>query len=175
MTRDPYSFIQTFTGRAFWPLDPRAEDVDLVDIAHALSLKCRYQGHCRSFYSVAEHSIHVSKIVAPQFARVALLHDAAEAYIPDVPRPIKHLLGGFKDVEVRIEKAIAEHFGLPFPWPEEVKVADATILADEKNALMGREPMPWHLPYPPAGVHIACWEPEVAKWAFCTRYWEVSR
>ena len=82
-------WIQTFTGRAFYVLDPRPEDVDIEDIAHALSMQCRFAGHCREFYSVAQHSVTASWLVPPEDALWGLLHDAAEAYVVDLPRPIK--------------------------------------------------------------------------------------
>lgn len=171
----PDAWIQTFTGRAFWPLDPNPADVDIVDIAHALSMKCRYSGHCNRFYSVAEHSVYVSRLVPPEHAREALLHDGAEAYLPDVPRPVKRFLDGFKVIEEKIDRAIAGALGLSYPWHESIHVADATILADEKLALMGAEPRPWQLPFPPSGTKIECWEPEAAKWEFVKRYFEVTR
>lgn len=145
----PDPWIQTFTGKAFRPLDPRAEDVDLIDIAHALAMTCRYSGHTKRFYSVAEHSVLVSQMVPPEHAREALMHDAGEAYLPDIPRPIKRFLTGYKQREERLDRAIAEHFGLRYPWHESIHVADTIILADEKLALMGPEPMPWLLPYTP--------------------------
>jgi 5'-deoxynucleotidase YfbR-like HD superfamily hydrolase len=82
-------FIQTFTGKAFFPLDPRPADVCIEDIAHALALKNRYTGHTREPYSVAEHCYRASLLVPPAFALPALLHDAAEAYLPDLAAPIK--------------------------------------------------------------------------------------
>src|SRR5258708_302056 len=83
------NWMQTYTGRAYWPADPRAEDVCIEDIAHALSLLCRYTGHCKRFYSVAEHSILISQVVPPEYAFFGLMHDAQEAYINDLARPIK--------------------------------------------------------------------------------------
>lgn len=171
----PDAWIQTFTGRQFWPLNPRPEDVDLLDIAHALAMKCRYSGHTKRFYSVAEHSVHVSRHVPAEHALAALLHDAGEAYLPDVPRPIKPQMPGFKQIEERIDRAIATRFGCAFPWPESVHRADIAILADEKAALMGPEPAPWHLPYPPLGVKIECWDPEEAKWRFAVRFFNIQR
>ena len=171
----PDAWIQTFTGRQFWPLDPNVDDIDVLDIAHALAMKVRYSGHVKRFYSVAEHSVHVSRLVPPQYAFEGLMHDAGEAYLPDVPRPIKPNLVGFKAIEERIDAAIAAKFLLTFPWPDEVHIADATILADEKAAIMGPSPAPWLLPYPPAGVKIECWDWEQAKWEFLKRFREVGR
>lgn len=86
-------WIQTFTGKQFWPLTPKAEDVCIEDIAHALAFKCRFGGHCKTFYSVAEHSCRVAEILRPEHQLIGLLHDAAEAYLPDVAAPIKSAIG----------------------------------------------------------------------------------
>lgn len=88
------SWIQTFSGRQFFPLEPRVEDVCIEDIAHGLSNLCRYAGHCECFYSVAQHCLLVSRVVPREHALRGLLHDASEAYLIDVPRPIKHSIGG---------------------------------------------------------------------------------
>src|SRR4051812_20612492 len=82
-------WMQTYTGRAFWPLDAQPEDVDPLDIAAALSMLCRYGGHVSRFYSVAEHCLLMSEAVAPEHALWALLHDATEAYMGDMVRPLK--------------------------------------------------------------------------------------
>ncbi|MFG0247924.1 MAG: phosphohydrolase, partial [Phycisphaeraceae bacterium JB051] len=79
------SWIQTYTGKAFYPLREDPGIIDIRDIAHALSLQCRFNGHCSDFYSVAQHSVHVSEVVPQAFALWGLLHDAAEAYMSDLP------------------------------------------------------------------------------------------
>jgi 5'-deoxynucleotidase YfbR-like HD superfamily hydrolase len=111
MARNDNNWIQTFTGRQFWPLDPRPEDIELLDIAHALANKCRYTGHTRSFYSVAQHSVLVSEIVPAADAHWGLLHDASEAYLPDVARPVKRELAGFQEIENRLMGCVAERDG----------------------------------------------------------------
>lgn len=85
-------WMQTYTGRKFWPLNPRAEEVYIEDIAHSLALSCRFNGHCKVFYSIAQHSVLVSQIVKPTQQLIALLHDSAEAYLGDIIRPIKRFL-----------------------------------------------------------------------------------
>jgi hypothetical protein len=141
-------WIQTYTGRKFWPLDPRPEDIDLEDIAYSLSMKCRYSGHCLRFYSVLQHSIHVewllreAGITDTDTLLWGILHDASEAYLPDVPRPIKSDMPGFKAIEERVMRAVAERFGLTWPEPSEVKIEDTRILLMEKRDLMTPEP-PW--------------------------------
>lgn len=130
------SYIRTYTGRKFWPLEPQAEDVAIVDIAHALALKCRYNGHTSRFYSVAEHCVRLSRAASPANKLVALLHDAAEAYLPDVPRPIKSHLTNFREIEARIDKAVAKRFGTVHPFPEEIHILDYSILNDEMKAML---------------------------------------
>ena len=105
-------WMQTFTGKKFWPLDPRSDDVDIKDIAHSLALTCRFNGQCNLFYSVAQHSVFVSRLVTPSQALAALLHDSTEAYLGDIIRPIKLYLPEFKDIENNLEKAIFQHFSI---------------------------------------------------------------
>lgn len=141
MTARIGDWIQTYTGRKFWPLDPRPEDIAVEDIAHALSMKCRFTGHCREFYSVAQHSCLVASLLDEAGADVkttawGLLHDAAEAYLPDVARPIKKDLVGFGDLEARVLRAIAQRYGLPPEIPHGVKYFDTVMLLKEKQDVM---------------------------------------
>lgn len=141
------SWIQTFTGRQFWLLEPDPSDVCIEDIAHALSLQCRFNGHVKRFYSVADHSIRVSRIVPPEMALVGLMHDAAEAYIGDMVKPLKMEMGRFQEVEVEVWRAIALAFDLPLKIPPEVKHADLVMLATEARDLLGPKPAGW-MPMP---------------------------
>ncbi|WP_180897149.1 phosphohydrolase [Martelella soudanensis] len=163
-------WMQTYTGRQFWPMDPRPEDVAIEDIAHALSHQCRYAGHCRRFYSVAEHSILVSSQLPPELRLWGLLHDASEAYLVDVPRPVKPYLTGYREAEDRVMRAICERFDLPPEMPAAVKRVDNAILADEKAALMGPEPAEWHLPEPPLGIRIVFMAPPEATHYFMEEF-----
>jgi hypothetical protein len=147
-------WISTYTGRRFWPMDPRADEIDPRDIAHALSLQCRFSGMCNSFFSVAEHSIRVADVVKANGADAttelwALLHDASEAYLMDMPRPLKHTPGfasGYLAAEIKLMKVIAERFGLDWSkYPHEVEVADQVLLATERRDLMGAE-CKWEVP-----------------------------
>lgn len=90
------TIINTFSGIEFDLLNPNPNDIDIEDIAHELSMLCRFNGHCKEFYSVAEHSVYVSYEIDEEFALIGLLHDAAEAYLGDVPTPLKKLLPEFK-------------------------------------------------------------------------------
>jgi 5'-nucleotidase len=130
------NWIQTSSGRPYWPLDPRPEDVCIEDIAHALGMICRYGGHCLDFYSVAEHSVHVSNLVPSQYALAALLHDAPEAYCCDIPRPLKKNLVGYADIEHQNWLAICAAFGLDPALPQCVHEADGAMLFIERDVLL---------------------------------------
>lgn len=177
------TWIQTYTGRAFTPLTPRVEDIDLLDIAHALSNQCRFAGHTIHFYSVAEHSVYVSRVVPPELAPLALLHDAAEAYLVDVPRPIKPYLGGYDDMETHLMNFICARFNVahfapgysaPRDWPI-IKEADDAVLAAERDQVMSAAPREWApLPPPPPGLFIAALPPAQAKALFLERARELG-
>lgn len=137
------SWIQTYTGRAFDLLDPQPDMVVIEDIAHALSNLCRFTGHTRVFYSVAEHSVHVAEILPDDLRLQGLLHDAAEAYIQDVATPLKWLLPDYKQIERRVWKAIAMKFNLPEALDPQVKDADLRMLMTERRDLLGTPPLPW--------------------------------
>lgn len=132
-------WIQTFSARQFWPCDPRPEEIHIEDIAHSLALQCRFAGHCESFYSVAEHSVRVSRLLRPEIALWGLLHDASEAYMTDLARPLKRgsPLGPiYREMESRLMWAVCERFGLSVEEPPEVMEADNVLLMTEKRDLM---------------------------------------
>jgi hypothetical protein len=168
------TWMQTVSGKAFWPIDPRPEELDIGDIAHALSMMCRYGGHCSRFYSVAEHSVLMASYALPNYgdeiAKIALMHDATEAYLTDVIRPIKAHLSNYKEIEERLWLCIAERFGLPKVIPDVVHHLDNAILRDEMNALHMPPPMECNIPAVGLGTQIAGWEPSLAKWAFMGMY-----
>lgn len=169
-------WMQTFTGKAFYPLDPRVEDVAPADIAHALSLICRYGGHTRTFYSVAEHCVLMSHHVSPENALWALLHDATEAYVGDMVRPLKHSMPAYREVEDRLMRVICDRFGLPYDCPAEVKAADTRILVDERAALMADPPMPWTAieQVPGLNAYVYGWPPDVAERDYLARLVELT-
>jgi hypothetical protein len=119
----------TFTGKRFYPLDPKVEDISIMDIAHGLSNVCRYGGQCKVFYSVAQHSVLVSQSVHPDNARWGLLHDASEAYIGDIIAPLKTTVqyDSYREVETVLMRAICKRFGLPEEMPDEVHDADMVV------------------------------------------------
>lgn len=176
MTALRNDWIQTYTGRAYFPAAPRAGDVDIRDIAHALSMLCRYTGHVTRFYSVAEHSIHVSNLVPSHLARQALLHDATEAYVNDLASPFKRHLPDYRAAEALNWQAIAQHFGMAPDLAPEVHDADYAMLFAEKAQLF-RHPPPMDWAIQPRGpvpdVGILGMAPMVAEYAFLRRYKEV--
>ena len=160
------SWIQTFSGRKFEPLAPVVDSIDIVDIAHALSQLCRFNGHCRVFYSVAEHCVRAAQIVAPELRLWALLHDAAEAYLADLPRPLKHQLAEYQVHEDRLLQCIAQRFDLPWPIPAAVFDADDQMLATEARDLMAPPAAPWGLTASPLDEKIVPWTSLKAERAY---------
>lgn len=154
----PDAWIQTYTGKQFWPYEPDPQDVDIIDIVHALGMICRFGGHSSEFYSVAQHSVLVFTKTADIHG---LLHDAAEAYLLDIPRPLKVLMPWYKEAENRLMEVIYHRFGIPLPTAEEerkVKEVDNRILATEKLYLH-KPGHPWELPEPYDWEKIHCWTP----------------
>ena len=133
------TFIQTHSGQRVSITDPDPKDINIEDIAWALAHQCRFAGHCKKFYSVAEHSLLVASYLHREVRVEALLHDAAEAYIIDIPSPLKQLLPDYKIFEKRFESAIWQALGLKELSPDEkklIKFADRVALATEANILM---------------------------------------
>ena len=165
--------IQTFTGRRFRPDDPRPENFHIEDIAHSLSLLCRFNGHCSAYYSVADHSVRVSRQCPPEHALWGLLHDLGEAYLGDMPRPIKTYFPQFVEFEDTLLRAACERFGLVWPMPPEVKQADDVLLVTELRDLMGPEPQALAMKADPLPERIRPLSPEQAEQAFLARYAEL--
>src|ERR1035438_4728072 len=136
------AFINLFSGMRFWPLEPDPEKVCIEDIAHALSCQCRFGGHSNKFYSIAQHAVLVSKLCAPEHALWGLLHDGSEAYLVDVPRPLKELpeFAAYREAERRLQRVIAVRFGLSPEQPASVTEADDTMLWIEAHSLLGSIP-----------------------------------
>lgn len=163
------SWIQTYTGRAFWPMDPHEDDICLEDIAHSLSHQCRFAGHSSHFYSVAQHSVLVAGLVPKKHALWGLLHDASEAYLVDLPRPIKNAgsLGrSYKRAEARVMAIICRKYGISKQEPTCIKDADDRILATEARDLMSAQPYAWEQARKPLDMFIVPQSPEEAKREF---------
>lgn len=174
-------WVETYTGKKFYFSAPTAHMIDIVDIAHALSNLCRYNGHTSSFYSVAEHCILLcSKYVEENpdditTARAMLLHDASEAYMCDMPSPIKHSMPQFRDMESRIEPVIFAKYGVPNPLPRIVKEWDKRICLDERAQLMSSSGHTWDVDVLPAlGVTVRRFAPGAAADNFLTWFKAVS-
>lgn len=169
-------WIQTYTGKHFDPERCGRDDIAILDIAHALSNLCRFNGHCRTFYSVAQHSVLVSRIMPEALALEGLLHDAAEAYLGDITRPIKsQLLGSwFHLMECRVNYVIVDRFGLRSTmYADLLQEADDRALATEARDLMGADARrDWGLDADPVGVQIVPMTPEEAFNAFQDRFEE---
>jgi hypothetical protein len=164
------NWMQTYTGRAFYPIDPRPEEIEIEDIAQALSKQCRYAGHTKRFYSVAEHCVHLYWKLPREFKLWGLLHDASEAYLTDIIRPVKSYLTGYLDLEEKLMRAVAERFYMKWPMPPMVKEFDNRILLDERNQIMANPPHDWNIVGEPLGVDIQCWDPERAFHEFMHCY-----
>jgi uncharacterized protein len=161
---------QTATGRQFWPLDPRPNEVFIEDIAHALAMQCRFGGHCLRFYSVAEHSVLLCDAAPREHKLWALLHDAAEAYVVDVPRPLKRSLPGYKEIEANVMRAICVRFNLHLDTPPVIKDLDCRILRDEQLQNMAPPPAPWDGAGEPLGIGLQFWNPERARAEFLAEF-----
>lgn len=150
--------------------------VNIEDIAHALSMLCRFNGHTREFYSVAQHSVLVSYLVPAEFAMTALLHDAAEAYCGDVVSPLKELLPTYQAIHNNIERTIFNQLGVKYPAPACVREADIKALATEVRDLMPHNPALWHniQDIEPHHETIEPMEPHKAESLFMLRYFDLQ-
>ena len=169
--RRSHSWIRTFTGKSVFPLRLRGDDLDLRDIAHSLSLQCRFNGHVGRFYSVAEHSVRVAKTLDArrydgEAVKWGLMHDAAEAYLSDLPSPIKRTLPAYDRAEKRAQRVIAERYGLTWPIPKVVVRDDMCLCTTEARDLMGAHSLDWPSWANPLPDPIEPWRPAVAERRF---------
>jgi len=168
--------LQSYT-KSYCPGCIDIRDISILDIAHSLSMQCRYTGHTKKFYSVAEHSLIVSEYLPPSLKMWGLMHDASEAYLCDFPSPIKKEIPQYQIMEDKIMDVIAVKYQLwPYPMPEEVKQIDNAILNDEKVQAM-KYPDSFHwdsIVNPPLGCTINFYPPEVVKALFLERFLELT-
>lgn len=176
-------WILTYCGVKFYPLDPRAEDVRVEDIAHALSNICRFTGHTTQFYSVAEHCVRASRLVGgDRWAKLyTILHDASEAYLCDVARPIKPHLAGYRELEEKLQHVIHQAL-MPVGAPPArdyhhlVKHVDTVMLCTEGQQLTTTKCKGWDFhteEWALTDYKIAPWSPTQAKGWFLREYWDL--
>lgn len=168
-------WLQAHSGAPIDFLSPSPEQIFVTDIAWSLSHLCRFNGHTKKFYSVAEHSVLVSLAVPPEDACWGLMHDAAEAYIGDVTSPLKAILGArYRAIDEVFKVLIAERFELPESIPDSVKEADLRMLTTERFQAMSGGSRDWNLtvaPYPE--VILQFWNPKQARINFMKRFKEI--
>ena len=175
-SRGPY--ISTYSKKKFYPLDIRKSDLDIIDIAHALSNMCRFAGHVDKFFSVAEHSVRVSKIIDKDLALAGLLHYASEAYLVDVPRPLKQLVdfGPYRKIEKKVQDTIYRKYNIHLDIDDldRIHIADNLQLAVEARDLMGN-PYWCHVMGKAEGKITKTWAPEKAEKEFLKRFKELTK
>lgn len=163
--------MQLFSGKPFFPLDPKAEDICIGDIAEALSKLCRYNGHIREFYSVAQHSVILSYLVPEEDALTALLHDATEAYVGDMVRPLKSLFPEFSEIEHKIWEVIAQKYHLKTEFPASIKDHDFRICFTERRDLLNYTgETDWGDEMTPHDITITAQAPHTASFSFHKRF-----
>lgn len=165
----------TFSGLKLDLIDPSPEAISIIDIAKGLSREARFAGQSIRFYSVAQHSVAASYIVPQEFALEALLHDASEAYIKDIPRPLKNLLPDYRRIEQGLQDVIRSRFGLPCAQSYPVTQADHILLATERRDLMPKHPEEWACisNVKPLDKRISTWSMETSERMFMQRLLEV--
>lgn len=161
--RNPW--LQTYSGQVFDPNDLRPEAFRIEDIAHALGMLCRYCGHVKRFYSIAEHCVIGSRQAASELKMHFLIHDASEAYVSDLVSPIKVLLPEYKVIEKKIELVIYEALEIKPPTAKEqrlVKIIDLGMLSTEQLQLLPPPPQARVWGGEPYDLMLPCWTPEIA-------------
>jgi uncharacterized protein len=170
-------YISTYLGNRFFPLEPRIDDVAIEDIAHGLAYQCRFNGQTRLFYSVAQHSLIVCSLVPNELKLAALLHDAAEAYLGDMVKPLKVLLPAFSEIEDNVSRIIGERFGVDLDHHPLVKQADMVALITEKRDLMPYSVEEWSIlkGIEPMSVPIQAMSPDLAKQVFLDEFVRLTK
>lgn len=171
------AWMSVYTGGKFFPLDPRPEEIFIGDIAHALSLNNRFNGHTKWPYSVAQHSVLCAKYIEgdSNTKLAALLHDATEAYIGDMIRPIKFYMQDFKEIEHKIEKVVMKKFGVVFDKQTQAKVKtiDNLMCSAEKRDLHPTKICWFNMPDPSSIPKIEPWGHSYAKGQFMRMFNEL--
>lgn len=175
------SYIETISGKKFYFLNPQPEDFDIYDIAHALAMNCRYTGHCDRFYSVAEHSWHMSRMAPGGYELAALLHDASEAYITDIASPIKQHLPDYQAMEDLLLSRLFAKYNLEYPMSPVIKQLDLTMLSTEAHYMLRSRGNTWDMwktikrPRVQQNFRPIGMEPKLAKQLFLDRFYELEK
>lgn len=155
--------IRTFTGKSFDLKILYPESICIEDIAHALAYTARFGGHLKKFYTVAQHSILVGQLVTPDLELTAIMHDATEAYIGDMPSPFKKMMPDYKNIENNLMTAIASKYGLEYPFDPMIKDADRYALKLEMETFIYNT------------RKMECWSPKVAEKKFLERFKQLTK
>ena len=166
-----HGWIETNTHNTFFYGKRNPENISLLDIAHGLSNLCRYSGQCNHFYSVAQHSCIIFDTAPMHHKLIGLFHDASEAYISDIPRPVKTIIPEIKNLEKQIQLQVAERFKLDFPWSSQIEILDSQLMLREAQLLFDGG-VSWTVEgLPPLDVDIkSFWSPKRSKREFIYRY-----
>ncbi len=173
-------WIQTYTGKKFFPLDPDPDLICIEDIAHSLAMQCRYNGHTKTFYSVAQHSVLLGHhFTDPGIQLAALLHDASEAYLSDIPRPIKHLpeFAFYREAEDSLQRMIIRKFGVELNVAEWklIKLYDREMIVQEAPQLMAPLHPDWTIfKRTRDEIPLFSWTPEVSETIFLSRFYHLQ-
>lgn len=170
------AWSQTYTGKKIWLNNPSQKDICIEDVAHALSMQCRFAGHTKKFYSVAEHSMIVSSLLPGRLMLAGLLHDAAEAYLGDIIKPLKqHMNGEYNRFETMMLDKIYEKFNISLDQRDrdDINLADLIILRAEAENVLNKPPIDnWHadLPKSTVVVEFSFYGPDMAKAVFLEQF-----
>lgn len=170
----------TYSGKDFNFSDPKIEEISIVDISHALSRIARYSGHLEGFYSVAQHSVYVSRLSPPDWRLQGLLHDASEAYTGDLITPLTQAVPQLRELKNKIEDLVARKFDIPWPESPEVKRVDKKMLYTEifwiGNPVWREQYIPYENGYPDIyDIKIETWEPDLAKYIFIAEFLRIHQ
>lgn len=160
------NYIRTFKNHCFFYDDIRKNKLDIKDIAHSLANQCRWSGHSKRFYSVAQHSVLCAMNIHPEFEFEALMHDASEAYLVDIPRPLKPFIPDYKQLQIDVENFISDFYLLPYPMSYEVKEMDERMLVTEWIQLFDKTNIELGVRAEPIPITITPWSPERAEAEF---------
>jgi len=173
------AYITTYTGKVLSLLDPQPEEIDVTDIAWALACECRFAGHTYHPYTVGHHSLLASQYSPTGYQLEALLHDSTEAYLKDIPSPLKRLLPEYVEIENRLDRVIRDTFGLPAEMSAAVKEVDLKLLATEKRDLLPNAHEDWAMLegveayVAPISIALCDAKPSLRRDLFMRRYEEL--